>query len=94
MKLLIPVMMMVAVLAAPFSGAVAAGGQPVYRLLVQGKAPPAAPQDDARNGRRDRSAGHEGRRGGQGALSEDDRRALRRDIDRANREIYRPRQQR
>jgi len=93
MKLLIPVMMVVAVLAVPFSGAEGAGGQPV--LLAQGKPPPAAPQGDAlRDGRRDRSAGHEGRRSGQGALSEDDRRALRRDIDRANREIYRPRQQR
>ncbi len=92
MKLLIPVTMMVAVLAMPFSGADAAGEQPV--LLAQGKPPPGPQGDAPRDGRRDRSAGDEGSRGGQGTLSEDDRRALRRDIDRANREIYRPRQQR
>ena len=77
-----------ALIAAPLAHARDRGGSP--RTQAQGQPAKKAPgQGQAQRGDRGRQGGHD--KGNQNRLSEEQRRELNRDLDRANREIYRRR---
>ena len=77
-----------ALIAAPLAHARDRGFSP--RTQAQGQPAKKAPsQGQAQRGDRGRQGGHD--KGNQNRLSEEQRRELNRDLDRANREIYRKR---
>src|SRR5690349_1494131 len=62
-------------------------------LLVQapGQSKKGGPGPGQQRGEHERQQGEQGRRGEQGRLTQEERQGLHRDLDRANREIYRRR---